>query len=188
MKRDSSSDEKLDRFSLNQISDRVKFNIEQTARICSVTRRQLSYWTKKGIISGEKGYNLASVEKALLIKKHLEAGNTLRQSVAHTELLLMERQDQRSNLESLSGDRVKEALTQRLDMLEQEIAKIRRALPLHTTVARLNRVWNVLAELNLESIFNHPAQAQPIHETLTRLDEAIDKVEALVKDLNDASR
>ncbi|MBI2863906.1 MAG: hypothetical protein HYX94_05025 [Chloroflexi bacterium] len=184
MKR-ASGNGKLDRFNLNQISDRVKFSIEQTARICSVTRRQLSYWTKKGIIAGDKGYNLSAVEKVLLIKKHLDAGNTLRQSVARSETLLRDREEQRAGLEALSGDRVKEALSQRLDVLEQDLTKIRRVLPVHTAVARLNRVWSGLADLNLDDLFSQSAQSQPIHETIQRLDDAIGKIEDIVKDLEE---
>ncbi len=176
---------KVERFSLDQISDRVKFSIEQTARICSVTRRQLSYWTKKGIISGEKGYNLAAVEKVMLNKRHLEAGNTLRQAVARTEGMLREREDQRSSLEALTGERVREALAQRLELIEQDILKMKRVLPLHTSVARLNRLYGQLSDLNVERLLSQGAQSQPIHDTLMRLDDVIGRVEEIVKELEE---
>ena len=56
---------------------------------------------------------------------------------------------------------------------------------LHSAVARLNRVWSDLADLNLEDLFNRSVQAQPIHETLVRLDDAIGKIEEIVKDLEE---
>lgn len=180
----ANGDGKAERFGLDQISDRVKFSIEQTARVCSVTRRQLSYWTKKGIISGEKGYNLAAVEKVLLIKKHLDSGSTLRQSVSRTEAILRDREEKKANLEALSGEKVREALTQRLDVIEQDIAKIRRVLPLHTATARLNRIWIDLSSLNLEDVLNRPGQA-PVHETLLRLDDAIGQIEEIAKELEE---
>ncbi len=64
----------------------LTLNIAQTAALCSISIRQLGYWTRQGYVeaSGQgarRAYGLAAIRKVLAIRKAMEAGASLRQSL-----------------------------------------------------------------------------------------------------------
>lgn len=65
---------------------KLALNIAQTAALCGISVRQLGYWTRQGYIdaSGQgarRTYRLAAIRRVLAIRKEMEAGASLRQSL-----------------------------------------------------------------------------------------------------------
>ena len=64
----------------------LTLTIAQTAALCSISVRQLGYWTQQGYVtaSGQgarRTYGLDSVKRVLAIRKAMTAGASLRQSL-----------------------------------------------------------------------------------------------------------
>jgi DNA-binding transcriptional MerR regulator len=64
----------------------LTLNIAQTAALCGISIRQLGYWTRQGYVeaSGQgarRAYGLTAIRKVLAIRKAMEAGASLRQSL-----------------------------------------------------------------------------------------------------------
>lgn len=64
----------------------LTLNIAQTAALCGISVRQLGYWTRQGYVeaSGQgarRAYGLGAIRRVLGIRKAMEAGSSLRQSL-----------------------------------------------------------------------------------------------------------
>lgn len=64
----------------------LALNIAQTAALCGVSVRQIGYWTRQGYVaaSGQgarRTYGVESIHRVLAIRKAMEAGASLRQSL-----------------------------------------------------------------------------------------------------------
>ncbi len=64
----------------------LTLNVAQTAALCGVSVRQLGYWTQQGYVaaSGQgvrRSYGVEEVRRVLAIRKAMEAGASLRQSL-----------------------------------------------------------------------------------------------------------
>jgi DNA-binding transcriptional MerR regulator len=64
----------------------LTLNIAQTAALCSISVRQLGYWTRQGYVtaSGQgtrRIYGLEAIRRVLAIRKAMDAGASLRQSL-----------------------------------------------------------------------------------------------------------
>ena len=64
----------------------LTLNIAQTAALCGISVRQLGYWTRQGYVeaSGQgarRVYGLGAIRRVLAIRKAMEAGASLRQSL-----------------------------------------------------------------------------------------------------------
>lgn len=70
----------------------LTLNIAQTAALCGVSVRQLGYWTRQGYVeaSGQgarRAYGLGAIQRVLAIRKAMEAGASLRQSLRQVAAL-----------------------------------------------------------------------------------------------------
>lgn len=86
----------------------LKLTTGKAAEFCDISRRQLCYWTDKGIIEtleeegesddGETGarrvYDFHSLRKVLLIKQLLEMGRGLKRATREAEFYLQQMQDE----------------------------------------------------------------------------------------------
>lgn len=64
----------------------LTLNIAQTAALCGISVRQLGYWTRQGYVkaSGQgarRAYGLGAIRRVLGIRKAMESGSSLRQSL-----------------------------------------------------------------------------------------------------------
>ena len=62
----------------------LTLNIAQTASLCGISVRQLGYWTRQGYVAAQgmrRTYGLADIRRVLAIRKAMEAGASLRQSL-----------------------------------------------------------------------------------------------------------
>ncbi len=64
----------------------LTLNIAQTAALCGISVRQLGYWTRQGYVSAagrgaRRAYGLDAIRRVLAIRKAMDAGSSLRQSL-----------------------------------------------------------------------------------------------------------
>lgn len=64
----------------------LTLNIAQTAALCGISVRQLGYWTRQGYVEAagqgaRRSYGLGAIRRVLGIRKAMEAGSSLRQSL-----------------------------------------------------------------------------------------------------------
>lgn len=64
----------------------LTLNIAQTAALCGISVRQLGYWTRQGYVEAtgqgaRRAYGLGAIKRVLGIRKAMEAGSSLRQSL-----------------------------------------------------------------------------------------------------------
>ncbi|MGI4791377.1 MAG: MerR family transcriptional regulator [Janthinobacterium lividum] len=64
----------------------LTLNIAQTATLCSISVRQLGYWTRQGYVAAQgrgvrRTYGLQAIRQVLAIRKAMDTGSSLRQSL-----------------------------------------------------------------------------------------------------------
>lgn len=64
----------------------LTLNIAQTAALCGISVRQLGYWTRQSYVSAQgqgvrRTYGVEAIRRVLAIRKSMEAGASLRQSL-----------------------------------------------------------------------------------------------------------
>ena len=64
----------------------LTLNIAQTAALCRISVRQLGYWTRQGYVAASgrgarRTYGLEAIRRVLAIRKAMDAGASLRQSL-----------------------------------------------------------------------------------------------------------
>ncbi|HOF89148.1 MAG TPA: MerR family transcriptional regulator [Armatimonadota bacterium] len=114
----------------------LKLTTGKAAEFCDISRRQLCYWTDKGIIEtlegdgeleeqGEDGarrvYDFTALRKVLLIKQLLEQGRGLKRATREVESYLQQREDE--ELEADADRRTREDILQRLTARLEELAE-----------------------------------------------------------------
>jgi DNA-binding transcriptional MerR regulator len=73
--------------------DKLRLSVGDAARVTGVSVRQLSYWTRKGLVKalgtpGRKRYDMRALERIALIKSHLTEGYGLEEAARMTEQTL----------------------------------------------------------------------------------------------------
>lgn len=114
----------------------LKLTTGKAAEFCDISRRQLCYWTDKGIIEtiegdgetdelGEDGirrvYDFTALRKVLLIKQLLEQGRGLKRATREVESYLQQREDE--ELEADADRRTREDALQRHTQRLEELAE-----------------------------------------------------------------
>ncbi len=116
----------------------LKLTTGKAAEFCDISRRQLCYWTDKGIIEtlegegedfgiGEDGtrrvYDFTSLRKVLLIKQLLEQGRGLKRATREVEACLQQGQDDalQPNADRRACEEVLQHQTERLVGLADQV-------------------------------------------------------------------
>ncbi len=167
---------------LASIAGKVTFSTEQVARMCGVSRRQLAYWASKGIIPGNEGYSLATIEKTLLLRRELERGKTLKGAVQAVERRLSERDRigaMVAELPSQNGDDLCRAQLQKTEILLQQLRE-RLAL---VSEKEQQTILHQVAGLRLEWLLRHGAVSVPQNGLLFYLYKANEQLDYILTDL-----
>jgi DNA-binding transcriptional MerR regulator len=172
---------------LEFVGSRLTFSTEQVARLCGVTRRQLTYWVQRGFVPQEDGFTVAAVEKVLLIKRALDEGATLRTAVREADRLLNERTQRRAQVMAMSAQQLRAAVDERLDQLEEALRRFRGTLPVQASASSLQKIWERLDGLNLEELLSQPEKASALQERLLKLDDAVDELGRTLQELQQAA-
>lgn len=114
----------------------LKLTTGKAAEFCDISRRQLCYWTDKGIIETIEGdesfdedgarrvYDFAALRKVLLIKQLLEQGRGLKRATREVETYLQQLDD--TNLKADTDRRTREEhmqqQTERLAKLAEQVS------------------------------------------------------------------
>ena len=79
---------------LSRLCQRLHLSIGATAELCGVSKRQLQYWTDRGLIQesgsspAKRSYRWSGIEKVCLIKQGKDAGLSLEAAVAQAGAFL----------------------------------------------------------------------------------------------------
>ncbi len=174
------------RLSLAEIAAKVDFSTEQLARMCAVSRRQLSYWTQKGIIPAQEGYDLATVEKVILIRRQLAAGSSLRRAVDHVERRLGESSRFAMAIQELPAEQADSICAAQLARIESALRSVQAALP-HLAAKERQQVAAKLSAMQLEQVLSNGVAALPAGDLLVALARAVQHLELLQEDLRAAA-
>jgi DNA-binding transcriptional MerR regulator len=114
----------------------LKLTTGKAAEFCDISRRQLCYWTDKGIIETVEGdldsddgsedgtrrvYDFTALRKVLLIKQLLEQGRGLKRATREVESYLQQVEDE--ELEADADRRTREDVLQRHTQHLEELAE-----------------------------------------------------------------
>ncbi len=129
----------------SKLAARLELGIGQTARLCGVSIRQLSYWTDKGIIKPiERGssrtYDYPAIVKVCLIKQGLDQGYSLEGAVAEADASLAERDKDQKRLAAMPEPTLRKHLLERADGVREFAERIRRGLRTYRVSGDLGRL------------------------------------------------
>ena len=134
-----------------EILGRLSLSAAEAARVSGITPRQLIYWTRKGFIRttgpAERDYDVAALERAIHIRRALEAGHSLEVAARLVEREIALRDAELARLAVLDGDDLEVELRRRLQRLEERVATLRHTLPVSLTLTRLRHALAALARL-----------------------------------------
>jgi len=115
----------------------LKLTTGKAAEFCDISRRQLCYWTDKGIIEtmegdsedyGEEGgtrrvYDFTALQKVLLIKQLLEQGRGLKRATREVESSLQQmiEEELKPDADRRTREEALQRYTDRLDLLSEQV-------------------------------------------------------------------
>lgn len=169
--------------SLQEVMGKVKFSVEQMSRICGVSRRQLSYWTKKGILTGDGGYSLSTLAKVMLIKKELDKRTSLRRAVQKVDEHLGRRAAEARELEVMSDSELRALVVDRLSQVQGRLRQIRLGVHQAGTGTNLRRLASELSALQVESLLKEPQAGVTLPSLASRLKLALEQLERILQPL-----
>jgi DNA-binding transcriptional MerR regulator len=168
--------------SLANIAAKVTFSTEQVARMCGVSRRQLAYWTQKGMIPCGDGYSLATIEKALLLRRELDRGRTLKGAVQVIERRLAERARFENMVAELRADSADGLCRTQLQKTADLLRQLRERVGL-IELGERRAVTDQVAGMRLERLLHDGATAMPQNELLLCLYQANEHLDSILSDL-----
>ncbi len=131
--------------------DKLRLSIGDAARVTGVSVRQLSYWTQKGLVRalgspGKKRYDFRSLERIVLIKRHLNEGYGLEEAAREADLALRQATAEEPQL----------LIAQRLAELEELVGYLRRRLAQGVPQAQLALTASKLSALDIAGLLDEP--------------------------------
>jgi len=129
---------------VGELLAKLRLGIGQTAELCGVSIRQLSYWTDKGIIKPvdedrSRSYDYAAIEKVSLIKQALDEGYSLDGAVVEADAVLQKREEERRQIEEMGESNLERLILDKADSLQQLAERIRRQVRTYRISGDLGR-------------------------------------------------
>jgi len=171
--------------SLAEIAAKVRLTTEQVARLCGVSRRQLSYWVQRGIVLAGDGYPVDAVEKVLLIKRELDRGRSLKQATQSVDDHLAQREARRRALAEMPPEALAESFAEHLGRLGILAEELRQAVVVQRSALPLRRLSRHLDQLRLEEWLARPTGAVPLCAQVRRLEEALARMGASLSQMRE---
>lgn len=169
---------------LTDLLEKLHLGIGQTALLCGVSIRQLSYWTDKGVIQAvdenrSRTYNFAAIEKVSLIKQALDQGYSLEGAVAEVEVILRNREEERKRIEQLPEHELQQLILSQANQLQQLADRIRREVHTYRVSGDLGRLASSLGGVErLISFFEaNPYTVNTARQIALRLGREVSEVE-----------
>jgi len=122
----------------------LRLTTGKAAEFCSVSRRQLCYWTDTGIVSAveekddddddgdgsaRRTYDFDALHRVLLIKRALEESAGLRRAAREVDQYLSQRRRSAEELANSIEQKREEFLTEQADKLERIATQIKELVP-----------------------------------------------------------
>jgi len=172
--------------------EKLQLTTGKAAEFCGVSRRQLCYWTDKGIISsineGDGGedeasrrvYDFPALCKVLLIKQVLQQGRGLKRASKEIVSYLEERRRQGNEVMSTTAEKREDYLLTQAQRLEDITARIRKMLPEVRSRHRLLRLASELGPLRelAAMAVEGPVTLQENPRACLQLNAVLDQLEA----------
>jgi DNA-binding transcriptional MerR regulator len=116
---------------IGELLSKLRLGIGQTAELCGVSIRQLSYWTDKGIVKPvdedrSRSYDYTAIERVSLIKQALDQGYSLEGAVAEADGALQKRDDEQRQIEEMSESNLERLILEKADQLQEIAERIKR--------------------------------------------------------------
>lgn len=129
---------------IGELLSKLRLGIGQTAELCGVSIRQLSYWTDKGIIKAvdenrSRSYDYESIERISLIKQALDQGYSLDGAVAEADAVLQKRDEERRKIEEMSESDLERLVLDKAEQLQQLAERIKREVRTYRISGDLGR-------------------------------------------------
>lgn len=169
---------------LADIASKVNFSTEQVARMCAVSRRQLAYWSQKGIIGADEGYSLATVERVILIRREIARGLTLRRAVERASRRLDERvrfERTVAGMPAAEADTLCAATLERVESLLLTLREAATGLPLDEQ----GDLSDAVAALGLQEVLRGDGASLTPREIVICLSRAVGHLELMVDDVRE---
>jgi len=175
-----------------EVISRLRLSAAEAARVCAVTPRQLIYWTRKGLIrpagDGERDYDVFAMDRAIRIRQALAEGHSLDKAAQLVERDLAARAAEVDRLAALDGEGLESELRRRLERLEEWVGRLRHALPVSLTLARLRGAVALLTRLETAGALQAASVNGEAAKAVTlRLDRAVAELEALLAEVGTAT-
>ena len=174
--------------------EKLQLTTGKAAEFCGVSRRQLCYWTDKGIISslsdnaeveGEdeasrRVYDFPSLSKVLLIKQVLQQGRGLKRASKEITNFLEERKRQGAEVMTATAEKRENFLLAQAQRLEDATARVRKLLPEVRSRSRLLQLAGELAPLRelAAMAVEGPVTLQENPKACLQLAAVLDQLEA----------
>lgn len=169
---------------INEVVEGLHLGIGQTAALCGVSVRQLSYWTDKGIVQPvdedrSRTYDYTAVEKVCLIKQGLDQGYSLEGAVQEAEAFLRRREEEHHRVEQLSDSELEQLILQQANHLQQLAERIRREIRTYRVSGDLGKVAASLSGVErLIAFFEaNPYTVNTARQIALRLGREVSEVE-----------
>jgi DNA-binding transcriptional MerR regulator len=177
---------------IGELLARLRLGIGQTAELCGVSIRQLSYWTDKGIIKAvdenrSRSYDYQSIEKVSLIKQALDQGYSLDGAVAEADAVLQKRDDEQRKIEEMSESDLERMIVEKADQLQQLAERIKREVRTYRISGDLGRAAASLSGVDRLITFfeSNPYTINTARQIALRLGREVSEVEHELQLLED---
>lgn len=170
------------------VLSRLGLNASEAARVCSITPRQLKYWTRKGhvptIDDSEQCYGFPSLERAVLIKEAMSHGHTLDTAGRIVTNTLAEVAEEERKLDALSEEDLRNAITGFMEQVERRIAILLVELPNYLTLFHLGESALPVDRGRLERFFReNPYSFDTAEGIALRVGHTTEEVQRILEDL-----
>lgn len=177
---------------IGELLARLRLGIGQTAELCGVSIRQLSYWTDKGIIKAvdenrSRSYDYQSIERVSLIKQALDQGYSLDGAVAEADAVLQKRDDEQRKIEEMSESDLERMVVEKADQLQQLAERIKREVRTYRISGDLGRAAASLSGVDRLITFfeSNPYTINTARQIALRLGREVSAVEHELQLLED---
>ena len=141
----------------------LKLTTGKAAEFCDISRRQLCYWTDKGIVDtvegdeeefGEEGarrvYDFTALRRVLLIKQLLEQGRGLKRATREVESFLQQMQEEglKTDADRRTREDALQRQTERLETIAEQVrSAVQRGRVSPTDLKQMSREVHYFLEL-----------------------------------------
>jgi DNA-binding transcriptional MerR regulator len=178
-----------------QLVMRLTLSAGKAAEFCGISRRQLCYWTDKGLIqavgdetpeekpASRRVYDFAALYRTILIKREIEQGNSLHRAVQEVNHQLRAQSEREREMAHAPAEKREQFLVAQADRMLQIAAGFRDVVQGHPGGDRLRRLARAVAGLRPAALADDAALVDDPGGCV-RLAAALDDVENALRQVD----